>query len=116
MRYFIVGVSTVILDLVSLIFLKWLGLTAVLAVAINQFFVFGYNFELNKIYSFQDKNRPQRQIIRYLTVAGLNYIVAVGMMYILHDVIGWDYRLVRLITIALATLYIFPLYKYWVYR
>ncbi len=117
LRYAITGGSGVILDMATLILFKEiLGLAPVLAVALNQFLVLGYNFTLNKFWSFQNRDPSPRQLRRYLTLAAGNYLFSVSMMYLGSHLLGWDYRLVRVGTIMVMTSWNFLLYKHWVYR
>ena len=116
-KYFIVGFSGVFLDLGTLILLKEkFHLTPVVAVIINQIGLLAYNFSLNKYWTFRNQEIPHKQIVRYLILAGFNYVFTVGAMYIFNHVMKLDYRLVRLATIALAVSWNFFLYKYWVYK
>lgn len=116
-KYFIIGFSGVFLDLGSLVLLKEVfGWAPIGAVIVNQAFLLVYVFLLNKYWSFRNKEMPHKQIVRFLTLAGGNYIISVSAMYIFNHKLGFDYRLVRLVTIALAVSWNFFLYKYWVYR
>lgn len=116
-KYFIVGFSGVFLDMGTLIFLKeYFFLAATVAVIINQVLMLTYNFLLNKYWSFKNKEIPHRQIVRYLILAGFNYLFSVVMMYYFNHIHDFDYRLVRLATIAVMVLWNFFLYKYWVYK
>lgn len=116
-KYFIVGFSGLFLDMATLILFKEkLGLIATLAVVLNQFIVLIYNFTLNKYWSFKNKEMPHKQVMRYLALAAINYAFSVLIMYIFSDKIGFDYRLVRICTIALMVGWNFFLYKYWVYK
>lgn len=116
-KYFIVGFSGLFIDMATLILFKEVfGLNPVFAVIINQVLLLGYNFSLNKYWSFRNKAMPHRQVVRYLTLAGLNYAFSVGMMYAFSDHLGYDYRLVRIGTIAVMVAWNFFLYKYWVYK
>lgn len=98
------------------VFKEWIGLGAVLAVVLNQLIVLPYNFFLNKYWSFKNKSLPHRQMVRYLTLMGANYLFSVGAMKLAHDVWGFDYRLVRLGTIIVMVSWNFLLYKHWVYK
>jgi len=89
--------------------------SAVLSVAVNQIFLIGYTFGLNKYWSFQNKDMPHKQLARYVTLVVANYTLSVGAMYVFHDQIGFDYRLVRLGSIAVMVSWNFLLYKHWVY-
>jgi len=116
-KYFIVGISGVFLDLATLIFFKeFFGFNAIVAVVCNQILMLTYNFLLNKYWSFKNKEIPQKQIVRYLILAGFNYFFSVGVMYLFNHLVNYDYRLVRIATIAVMVLWNFFLYKYWVYR
>jgi len=116
-KYFVVGISGVFFDLATLIvFKEKFGWTPVVAVVVNQLILLSYNFTLNKYWSFKDRAMPHKQIVRYLILAGCNYIFSVGMMYIFNHKLGFDYRLVRLVTIAAMVMWNFFLYKYWVYK
>lgn len=115
-KYFIIGIFGVILDMSSMILFKEIfGLAPITAVIVNQVFLLVYVFLLNKYWSFRNKEMPHKQIIRFLTLAGFNYFVSVFAMYIFNHKLEFDYRLVRLATIALAVSWNFFLYKYWVY-
>lgn len=116
-RYFCVGFSAFILDMGSLVLLKevfgWKPTTAVIT---NQIFIITYVFLLNKYWSFDSKELDHRQVARFLILVGFNYAVSVTTMYLFNHKLGWDYRLVRIGTIILATCWNFLSYKYWVYR
>lgn len=117
MKYFVVGTSGFVLDMATLVvFKEYFGLTAVVAVIFNQVIVLSYNFSLNKWWSFKNRAMPHKQLVRYLTLAGFNYVFSVVAMYIFHDGMGFDYRLVRLASVMCMVLWNFLLYKYWVYR
>lgn len=116
-KYFFVGISGFILDLGSLMLLKQVfGFSAVAAVVVNQPVVLLYNFSLNKWWSFRNRALPYKQIVKYLSIAILNYFFSVTAMYVLHDVLYLDYRLARVVTVAAMVPVNFLLYKYWVYR
>ncbi len=115
-RYLLVGISTVILDFLTLIFFKEIILlSAVQAVLVNQLLVFGYNFSLNKYWSFKNYSLPYVQFFRYLLAGGCNYIFSIGTMYIFTTLLHYDYRLVRLVAIMIAAGVNFILYKHWIY-
>ncbi len=116
-KYFIVGVSGLVLDLGTLILLKEkLGLLPEVAVISNQALLLVYNFTLNKYWSFRNRDIPHQQMVRYGILAGWNYAFSAGTMYLFRRILGFDYRLVRLCAIAAMVSWNFFLYKYWVYR
>ncbi|MDO8499468.1 MAG: GtrA family protein [bacterium] len=115
-KYFIVGISGVVLDMGSLILFKeWFGIAPTVAIVINQVFLLSYNFSLNKYWSFREHPLSHRQVTRYLTLAFANYIFSVVVMYVFNHLLNFEYRLVRIATIAIAVAWNFFLYKYWVY-
>ena len=116
-KYFITGLGAVFLDILSLYLLKeYLGLRAVWAVVINQIFILNYVFFVNKHWSFKSKGMTRREMKRFLTLAGLNYAVAVVWMLFFNEFLEFNYLLVRLANVALSVAWNFLLYKYWVYR
>jgi putative flippase GtrA len=117
LKFFIVGVSSTVLDILLLItFKELIGLHPAGAVALNQIIIISFNFLLNKYWSFNSKEKTHRQIVRYLTLFMCNYFCAIGIMYLFYEVIGIHYIIVRLGTIALFMLTNFLAYKHWVYK
>jgi len=116
-KYFIVGIGSLTLDMGTLIFFtEVFHLRAVVSVVLNQAIILTINFTLNKYWAFSNRAMPHRQVVRYLLLAVWNYSFSVGAMYFFHDFIGADYRVVRVASIALMVSWNFLLYKYWVYR
>jgi len=116
-RYFIVGVSAFVLDMATLYGLKeYLGFDARLAVAINQIIVLSYIFFLNKLWSFQARGAVAMQVSRYIILSLINYVIAIGWMWIWNKWLGFNYLGVRIANITLSIFWNFLLYKYWVYR
>lgn len=115
--YGLVGGSGVLLDLGLLIFLKeWGGFSAIRAVIFSQILVVFYSFFLQKYWTFGNTAIPHRQFVRFVIMYGANYLIAIATMAIFHDYVGFDYKLVRIGTIALSVSWNFLLYKYWVFR
>lgn len=115
-KYLVVGVSTVLLDFLSLIAIKeWLHLSATIALIINQSLVWIYNFNINKHWTFANKQVPYKQFFRYLILAGTNYLVSISAMYFFSERLGFNYLIIRLITIGVFTLVNYLIYKHWVY-
>jgi putative flippase GtrA len=116
-NYFITGISGTILDLGSLYLLEnFLGWRPTVAVAFNQIVVIAYIFCLNKYWVFKARGLAHKQVVRYLEVYAFNYAVAVGIMWIGNEQLGFNSLLVRLFNIALSVSWNFLLYKYWVYQ
>ncbi len=116
-RYFIIGFSGVFLDLGSLYLLKeYFHLHPVLAVIVNGVFLLNYVFFLNKYWAFKSTGITHKQMVRFFILAGANYAIAIGWMYIFNHKFGFYYLFVRLANIALSVAWNFLLYKFWVYK
>lgn len=116
-KYFIIGCSGVVLDMSTLILFKEVfGWSPVMSVVINQILLLTYIFCLNKFWSFKNREMPHRQIVRFLILAGFNYVFSVITMYVFNHKLNFDYRLVRVASIAMMVSWNFFLYKYWVYK
>lgn len=116
-KYFIIGITAFILDIGSLFVLKKIvGLSAVVAVTIYQPPIILGVFYLNKHWSFRAGGITHRQMIKFVSLAAINYAISVIWIYLIHDRAGVQYILARTVNIALAVAWNFLLYKYWVYR
>lgn len=116
-RYFIIGISGTVLDILTLWILKeFFDLLPVIAVVINQIFILLYIFLLNKKFSFQARGDTRKQMIRFFVLAGANYLFAISWMWLWSQYFGYNYLLVRICNIVLAVAWNFWLYKEWVYK
>ncbi len=116
-RYFVIGIGAVVLDIGSLYLLKqYLHLRPVTAVIINGIFILNYVFFLNKYWAFKSTGVTHKQMVRFFILAGVNYAIAIGWMYIFNHKFGFYYLFVRLANIALSVAWNFLLYKFWVYK
>ena len=115
-KYFIVGISAVTLDMATLYLLKSvLGLSAVWSIVINQLAMSSYVFLLNKYWVFTSSGAFARQAVRYFSLAAVNYLIAIIWMWVFNEQLGFNYLLVRLANIALSTAWNFLLYRFFVY-
>ena len=117
LKYFIIGVSGVFLDITTLYLLKeHFGFRPVSAVILNQVLILNYVFFLNKSWSFGSKGATRQQMAKFYILAGFNYIFSVIWMWILNEKFLVNYLLARVINIALAVSWNFLLYKFWVFK
>lgn len=115
-KYSMVGVSAFALDIGSLYFLKEFGgLNPVTAVVINQIFILNYVFFLNRNWSFRAKGITRQQMIKFVILAGANYIFSIIWMWVMNHKLAIFYLLARISNIMIAVAWNFLLYKYWVY-
>lgn len=106
-----------VVDFVFLVFFKEIaGLDPIWAGALSQVFSITFIFLANKYWSFNSSFQARKQLIRYFIVLGFDYLYCFFAMYVGTKVWDFDYRLVRLITVAIMVSWNFFLYKYFVYR
>ncbi len=116
-KYFLTGISAFIVDIGSLFVLKKIfGLNQVTAVAMYQPIVILYVFFLNKRWSFQVAGQTHRQLIKFILLAIINYIISIAWMWLLSHEWGVHYQIARVSNIILSVSWNFLAYKYWVYR
>ena len=116
-KFLVVGVSSALIDIGLLIILtEKAHFYPVWAVASNQIFIIAYNFLLNKYWSFETTKKPIKQFGRYIILVSFNYFASVVLMYLLYDVAGINYKVVRLFSIGLLFIFNFLAYKHWVYK
>ena len=116
-RYFMVGGSAFVLDMSSLYLVKeHFDLQPVEAVIINQAFILAYVFFLNKKWSFGATGQTHPQLVRFLILAGSNYLISIAWIWFFSHVLLVNYLIARVLNIMLATSWNFLLYKYWVYK
>ena len=116
-KYFIIGLSGVGLDMLLLWLFKEQGkIRAVEAVSLTQIFTLSYNFSLNKYWAFKNKGLNHKQMIRYLLTASGNYVFSVLFMWVFNEKLGFNYLIVRLASIAVMVIWNFLLYRFWIFR
>ena len=112
-RYLVVGVSAFGADYALLLFTYYVvGLPLAIATTIGFFSGFAISFTFNKQWVFggEQKKRPARQVIEYLTLLAFNYLFTVWSISYLNDhglqpfigklivmtlVMCWNYTLFR---------------------
>lgn len=115
-KYFLIGISSFVIDMSLLYFLKeFVGLTQTAAVLIVQAVTMSYVFILNKYWSFSNSAWQHSQIIKFFSLYLFNYAFSAFFMYSLSQVMGYHFMLIRFFTIALMVCWNYLLYKYWIY-
>ncbi len=116
LKYFLIGISGVALDIASLYVLKTIfDMRPVTAVIANQLLMLNYVFFLNKKWSFGAAGLTHQQMIRFYILAGVNYLFSVLWMWTLNENLSVHYLVARIMNIALAVSWNFLLYKFWVF-
>lgn len=115
-RYFIVGISGLVIDIGLLWLLKERGhMRAVIAIIFSQIIVLSYNFTFNKLWAFGSKGLSHTQLVRYIVTAAWNYFFAIVFMWVFNEKLGLNYLIVRLVSIALMVSWNFLLYHFWIF-
>lgn len=117
MRYATIGITSFVLDLgILYLFDAFTPLKHYAAVLVSQPFILLYVFYLNKHWSFSAKGLTHKQLLRFLAVSLLNYVIAGVWMWFFNQELGFQYLLVRTANVAVSVSWNFALYKYWVYQ
>jgi putative flippase GtrA len=84
-KYFVIGCSDFLFDIATLfLFKEYLHLTPVEAVILNQALLLNYVFLMNKYWSFKAKGPTRAQIVRFYSVAAMNYGISVAWMWFFY--------------------------------
>lgn len=115
-KYVSSGVLSVGIDYAVLFILtEWVGLYYLYSVTVSYFSGFLTNFLLNKYWTFQKSEDTSVQMFKYASLAGVNYLLTLGIMYLLTSMFGINYLISRGVVLALITCWNFLLYKKVVY-
>jgi putative flippase GtrA len=116
-KYVIVGTASVAIDVSLLIVCAdLLKLNPTVSVVITQILVMGFNFTLNKKWSFGSTGATRAELVRYCILATWNYTFSVGAMYIGNELWEMHHLAVRIASIMCMVLWNFALFRWWVYR
>lgn len=115
-KYLVVGVLSFAIDLgVLMIALKVVGLPLWLATSCGFWCSFSVNFALSRHWTFDAAvSRSTGQLLRYGALVGINYVVTVVAVTMLHRA-GLGALEARTLVLVLLTGSTFVLYKRWVF-
>ncbi len=117
LKYFIIGSSSVLIDLGTLyLFKEIFNFSPIISVVLNQIIVYSYVFLMNKFFVFSSDKSFLKQLIKYLIIASMNYLVAILWMWFFNKILGQNYLLVRTANIVLSVIWNFFLYKLFIYK
>jgi len=118
-RYIIAGGTATGVNLALLYVLTdWIGFWYLFSVVIAFFGGFFTSFFLQKLWTFQDKNREQtkRQMTIFLLLAMVNLIGNIFLMYILVDILKVWYMLAQAIITALIAFWNYNAFRIFVFK
>lgn len=111
-RYIIVGLTTVLVD-VGLLYLlvSQAGIEVYVAATISFWTSLAYNFLLSKLWTFGVKKHTTYQLIGYGLVITINYFVGLGLIGLAGDM-HQSYLVGKLAALAITTIWNYLLYRY----
>lgn len=111
-RYIFVGVSTVVLDYLLLFFFRSiLSLGLALSVTTAYWISIGYNFLMNRYFSFQaSEGLVPKQMILYGCLLFFNYLVTILIVFILES-IGVSEYIAKMLALGVTVTWTYLLYK-----
>ena len=116
-RYVVIGGTSFVFDMSSLyIFKEWMGLSPVIAVALNQIFILSYIFILNKVWAFHSSKKTGSALVRFVMLQAFNYCFGILWMLLFYEHLGVNYLVARIANIILFVAWNFFLYKTWVFK
>jgi putative flippase GtrA len=115
-RYVVVGGSTFGLDF-SLLFLLHgeAGLALGLAISIAYWLSVGYNFSLNRTWTFSLKDRAnlRKHLSLYLVVLGFNYLFSFSFILLLDHHL--NYLVAKALAVLIQTSWTYYIYKHLIF-
>lgn len=98
-KYAIIGISGVTVDIVSFALFVRLGIPPVIATIISTSLGIINNFLLNAFLNFKKRNKILNRFVKFYGIGLIGIIITAGLIYLLHDTLGLDPLISKLITI-----------------
>ena len=73
-------------------------------------------FMVNRSWSFRHRGAAAAALWRYLSAYAIGYLVNLGILVLLVDLLHWDHRYVQGAAIVLIAILLFVLQRAWVFR
>jgi putative flippase GtrA len=110
-KYVFVGGSTFLLDISLLIFLKEVGGWHVITAATASYWAsIGYNFLLNRQWTFDTTRSLRRHAFAYGLLLATNYAVTIGIITGL-GALGIKYTIAKVLAVGLSATWTYVIYK-----
>ncbi|QPB43161.1 GtrA family protein [Rodentibacter haemolyticus] len=114
--FLFVGSTSAILDVLGLFILsKVLLVDNYLSVIIAYLLGLAYNYVCHTYLTFNNKMNFNN-ILKFLSLVIFNYLLTVLLIYIIHDLLGVDLIIAKILTLPAIAISTFSISKYWVYR
>ena len=111
-RYALIGVTGVGLDVLSYILFLKLGIAPVIATVLSTSVGITNNFLLNYFFNFKSRDRMLVRYIKFYSVGLTGICITAALVFILHDILGLGPLVAKLITIPPVVIIQFLLNRY----
>jgi putative flippase GtrA len=114
--YLTVGVLGFAVDFGLLVLLREMFRTPIwLAATVAFWSSLAVVFLTNKYVIFGTRGAGHRQLARYLTLLGINYLVTLAVIA-LAERVGVGYQVGKVVAVAMTTVWNYLAYEFWVFR
>ncbi|MBL7058297.1 GtrA family protein [Patescibacteria group bacterium] len=118
-KYLIAGITSAFINISLLfIFTEILKLWYLISSTIAFFFAFCASFGLQKFWTFKDGSLRQikRQTIMYFSVASMNLVINLGIIYVLVDIVQIWYIYAQIMISSTLAISSFLIYKFKIFN
>ena len=116
-RYLVTGVASFLLEYaIFYLLLKVWAWWYLLANTLAYLLVFGFNFLLNRLWTFQSAGDIKRQACLYAILLGFNLLMTNLVLYLLTDGAAIPAQFAKVIVMGCVVMWNFILYKKVIYR
>jgi putative flippase GtrA len=118
LKYLVIGgITFVLYEFFLWIFFSRLGFTHLLSITISYFLAILFHFMANKKITFKVRNNTnQKEVIYYLLIAGVNYIIQLLINYTLINLFGLNIYVSALVGICCTVILGFLSLNFWVFK
>ena len=115
-KFGIVGVINTLSSWVFYYSLLFLGVHYIIATTVAYILSSIIGFILNKVWVFKSKNKVSSSLFKYIVTYGSSYLLNVGVMYLLVDIIGISDKIAPLLVLFVTVPYNYIFSKLWVFK
>lgn len=115
--YLLIGGSAAAIDLLAfLILFNWFGLRALVANVISVSIATLESFSLNALFNFRVRDRLVQRFLYFIAVSALGLVFGSALIYLLHDLLGFNGNLVKILVMPPVVVLQFLLNKHISFR
>lgn len=99
--YCLIGLSGATLDFLAFLFLSYVvGINETIAGPSTNIVGIVNNFVWNTLFNFKTRDKYWLRFFLFLLIGGVGIIITAGIMYVFHDILGIDGRIVKAASIV----------------